>query len=40
MRAKAQAVGTLPSSSQIKVVQQSPQIIIIEPAGSNVVYVP
>ena len=40
MRAKAQAAGTLQSSSQIKVVQQSPQIIIIEPAGSNVVYVP
>ncbi len=40
MRAKAQAAGTLESSSQIKVVQQSPQTIIIEPAASNVVYVP
>src|SRR5580704_2983139 len=40
MRAKAQAAGTLQSSSQIKVVQQSPQTIIIEPASSNVVYVP
>jgi Protein of unknown function (DUF3300) len=40
MRAKAQAAGTLQSSSQIKVVQQSPQTIIIEPAASNVVYVP
>ena len=40
MRAKAQAAGTLQSSSQIKVVQQSPQTIIIEPANSNVVYVP
>src|SRR6202451_3895366 len=40
MRAKAQAAGTLQSSSQIKVVQQSPQTIIIEPATSNVVYVP
>jgi Protein of unknown function (DUF3300) len=40
MRAKAQAAGTLQSSSQIKVVQQSPQTIIIEPATNNVVYVP
>jgi Protein of unknown function (DUF3300) len=40
MRAKAQAAGSLQSSSQIKVVQQSPQTIIIEPASSNVVYVP
>ncbi len=40
MRAKAQTAGTLQSSSQIKVVQQSPQTIIIEPASSNVVYVP
>jgi uncharacterized protein DUF3300 len=40
MRAKAQAAGTLQSSSQIKVVQQTPQTIIIEPATSNVVYVP
>ncbi len=40
MRAKAQAAGSLQSSSQIKVVQQSPQTIIIEPATSNVVYVP
>jgi hypothetical protein len=40
MRAKAEAAGTLQSSSQIKVVQQTPQTIIIEPASSNVVYVP
>jgi Protein of unknown function (DUF3300) len=40
MRAKAQAAGALQSSSQIKVVQQGPQTIIIEPANSNVVYVP
>jgi hypothetical protein len=40
MRAQAQAAGTLQSSSQIKVVQQSPQTIVIEPANSNVVYVP
>ena len=40
MRAKAQAAGTLQSSSQIKVVQQGAQTIVIEPAESNVVYVP
>ena len=40
MRAQAQAAGTLQSSAQIKVVQQSPQTIVIEPATSNVVYVP
>src|SRR5271156_4633111 len=40
MRAKAQAVGSLKSSSQIKVVQQGAQTIVIEPADSNVVYVP
>jgi Protein of unknown function (DUF3300) len=40
MRAKAEAAGTLQSSSQIKVVQQTPQTIVIEPASSNVVYVP
>src|SRR6202789_1559993 len=40
MRAKAEAAGTLQSSSQIKVVQQSPQTIIIDPANTNVVYVP
>jgi Protein of unknown function (DUF3300) len=40
MRAKAQAAGTLKSTSQIKIVQQSPQTIVIEPASSQVVYVP
>jgi hypothetical protein len=40
MRAKAQAAGALQSSSQIKVVQQGPQTIVIEPANSNVIYVP
>jgi Protein of unknown function (DUF3300) len=40
MRAQAQSAGTLQSSSQIKVVQQGPQTIVIEPANSNVVYVP
>jgi hypothetical protein len=40
MRARAQAAGTLQSSSQIKVVHQSAQTIVIEPADTNVVYVP
>ena len=40
MRARAQAAGTLQTSSQIKVVQQGAQTIVIEPATSNVVYVP
>jgi hypothetical protein len=40
MRARAQAAGTLQTSSQIKVVQQGAQTIVIEPAESNVVYVP
>jgi hypothetical protein len=40
MRAKAQAAGTLQSSPQIKVVQQGPQTIVIEPANSQYVYVP
>jgi hypothetical protein len=40
MRAKAQATGTLQSSSQIKVVQQSPSTIVIQPADPSVVYVP
>jgi hypothetical protein len=40
MRARAQAAGTLQSSPQIKVVQQGAQTIVIEPADSNVVYVP
>jgi hypothetical protein len=40
MRAKAEAAGTLQSSPQIKVVQQGAQTIVIEPADSNVVYVP
>jgi Protein of unknown function (DUF3300) len=40
MRAKAQRAGTLQSSGQIKVVQQSPQTIVIQPANPQVVYVP
>ena len=40
MRAKAQAAGTLQSTSQITVVQQTPQTIVIQPANPDVVYVP
>jgi hypothetical protein len=40
MRAKAKAAGNLQSGSQIKVVQQTPQTIVIEPANPQVVYVP
>ena len=40
LRAKAKAAGNLNSSSQIKVVQQSPSTIVIEPANPQVVYVP
>jgi hypothetical protein len=40
MRAQAQAAGTLQSNSQIKVVKQSAQTIVIQPASSSVVYVP
>ena len=40
MRAKAYAAGNLKSGSQIKVVQQSPQTIIIQPTNPQVVYVP
>jgi Protein of unknown function (DUF3300) len=40
MRARAQAAGSLRSSSQIKVVQAGSQTIVIEPADANVVYVP
>ena len=40
LRAKAQAAGNLKSSSQITVVQQAPQTIVIEPANPQVVYVP
>ena len=40
MRAKAQAAGTLKSGSQIKVVQETPQTIIIQPANPQIVYVP
>src|SRR5271155_578943 len=40
MRAKAYAAGNLKSSPEIKVVQESPQTIVIQPANPQVVYVP
>ncbi len=40
LRAKAKAAGNLKSGSEIKVVQQSPDVIVIEPANPQVVYVP
>jgi hypothetical protein len=40
LRAKAQAAGTLKSGSQITVVQQTPQVIVIQPTNPQVVYVP
>jgi hypothetical protein len=40
LRAQAKAAGNLKSGSQITVVQQSPQVIVIQPASPQVVYVP
>jgi Protein of unknown function (DUF3300) len=40
LRAQAKAAGNLKSGSQIKVVQESPQTIVIEPANPQVIYVP
>jgi len=40
MRAKAYAAGNLKSGPQIKVVQESPQTIVIQPSNPQVVYVP
>jgi hypothetical protein len=40
MRAKAQEAGNLKSSPEIKVVQESPQTIVIQPANPQIVYVP
>src|SRR5277367_4265534 len=40
LRAKAQAAGNLASGSQLTVVQQSPQVIVIQSANPQVVYVP
>jgi hypothetical protein len=40
LRAKAYAAGNLKSGSEITVVQQSPQVIVIQPTNPQVVYVP
>ena len=40
LRAQAQAAGNLKSTSQMTVVQQDPQTIVIQPANPQVVYVP
>jgi hypothetical protein len=40
LRAQAKAAGNLRSTEQIKVVQQSPTTIVIQPANPQVVYVP
>ncbi|HEX8814074.1 MAG TPA: DUF3300 domain-containing protein [Terriglobales bacterium] len=40
LRAKAYAAGNLKSSPQMTVVQESPQVIVIQPANPQVVYVP
>jgi len=40
LRADAKAKGNLKTTSQIKVVQQSPQVIVIQPANPQIVYVP
>lgn len=40
LRAQAKAAGNLQSGPQITVVQQSPQVIVIQPANPQVVYVP
>jgi hypothetical protein len=40
LRAEGKAAGNLKSGSQIKVEQQSPDVIVIEPANPQVVYVP
>jgi hypothetical protein len=40
MRAKAYAAGNLKSGEQIKVVQESPSVIVIQPANPQIVYVP
>jgi uncharacterized protein DUF3300 len=40
LRAKALAAGNLKSSPQLSVVQQSPQVIVIQPVNPQVVYVP
>jgi hypothetical protein len=40
LRAQAKAAGNLKSGSQITVVQESPQTIVIQPTNPQVVYVP
>ena len=40
LRKQAKAAGNLTSSSELKVVQQDPQTIVIQPAQPTVVYVP
>src|SRR5271165_5118471 len=40
LRAQAKAAGNLKSGSQITVVQQAPQTIVIQPTNPQVVYVP
>jgi Protein of unknown function (DUF3300) len=40
LRAQAKAAGNLKSGSQITVVEQSPQVIVIQPTNPQVVYVP
>jgi hypothetical protein len=40
LRGKAKAAGNLKSGSQITVVQQSPQVIVIQPTNPQVIYVP
>src|SRR4051812_19296724 len=40
LRKQAKAAGNLKSGEQIKVVQQDPQTIVIQPASPTVVYVP
>jgi hypothetical protein len=40
LRAQAKAAGNLKSGSQITVVQQAPEVIVIQPTNPQVVYVP
>jgi hypothetical protein len=40
LRTKAKSAGNLKTSSQVTVVQQSPQVIVIQPTNPQVVYVP
>jgi uncharacterized membrane protein YgcG len=40
LRAKAKSSGNLKTTTQVTVVQQSPQVIVIQPTNPQVVYVP